>query len=68
MPDNLIQWILIAYLAFGAFGGFLYIANLIVDKMAKKDGYNPWEVQDRRVIYHEPMPHMMEAPISARKK
>lgn len=66
MPDNMTQWFFAAYFALGAFGGFLYIAHLIVDKLTKKDTYDPWEVREQRVVYHEPMPH--EAPISARKK
>jgi hypothetical protein len=38
-------------------------------KRRQKQGqYNPWEVQGHRVVYHEPMPHLLEQPISARKK
>lgn len=64
MPDNLIQWLFAAYFAFGSFGGILYIANLIVDKMAEKDKYNPWEEMARPVTN----PVRVEPPISARKK
>jgi hypothetical protein len=32
----------------------------------RRDEYDPWE--PRMTQYEEPMPHMLEAPISARKK
>lgn len=69
MPDTITQWFFAAYFAVGSLGGIVYIATSIVDKLTEEDDdHDPWEVHEKRVVYHEPMPHMREAPISARKK
>jgi len=64
MPDNSVQWAFAAYFALGSFGGLLYFINYIVDKMAAKDKYNPWEEMARPTVE----PSRNEPPISARKK
>jgi hypothetical protein len=72
MNVNEVQTYVLVLMAVSAMAGacFALLVRMTYEAVRshrqRRDEYDPWE--PRMTQYEEPMPHMLEAPISARKK